>query len=52
MIDHVKWRRCTGDPEFYPSADTERFKELVGTNRGLLIFIPAATDYGPQREDR
>lgn len=50
VIDHVKWHRCTGDPEFYPSADTERFKELVGTNRGKLIFIPAKEDYGPTRE--
>lgn len=51
VIKHVKWRRQSQDPYYYPAADTDQFSKLPALNRGTLIFIPADEDYGAQRDD-
>lgn len=52
VIPHVKWRKNSVDPAFYPAADTDKFAKLVKENRGTLIFIPAKEDYGPERQEQ
>lgn len=52
VIPHVKWRKNSVDPHYYPAADTDKFSELVKLPRGTLVFIPAEEDYGATSQDR
>lgn len=52
VIPHVKWKKQSCDPAFYPAADTDKFASLVKEKRGTLVFIPAKEDYGPTRQEQ